>query len=197
MAGVIRTQDIPTGTYSEHDQTQEIEPPRPVRISNGGQSAAIKPLSPQERTNAPRGIGTQPPASRLSFPDKGKETGVIRTQHAAAEPHRPAARPLRAPTPVPVYIRPNAAFRRPAIHYPIKRNIVLSGSRTAAASADYRLRTRSPRLHSALSSHPPRFTSPETRRSAPSLRLCNRRRDPASGCPDRAGTRSSAAWRTA
>ena len=51
------------------------------------------PITAQSHENALKaipthgGIGTQHPASRLSFPDKGKETGVNRTQDIPTEPH--------------------------------------------------------------------------------------------------------------
>ena len=54
------------------------------------------PITAQSHENALKaipthgGIGTQHPASRLSFPDKGKETGVNRTQNTAIRTARPA-----------------------------------------------------------------------------------------------------------
>ena len=96
---------------------------------------------------------------------------------AATAPSCRAEQPPRAQTP------------RPELK-PAKRN--LSPARNS--------RTHHPHQHIAAPARniaAPPLTSSGTRRSAPSPRPCNRRSDPASGCPDRAGTRSSAAWRTA
>ena len=88
------------------------------------------------------GIETQDTASRLSFPDKGKETGVNRTQNA----------PISLPTPSPrayprlcrSYNRPDATFRRRTIHdrmkrkYPFfatARNNAINGGRPPQPSA--------------------------------------------------------------
>ena len=96
------------------------------------------------------GTGTQHSASCFSFPDEGKETGVIerktfqqermaaRTDHTTPQqehrtgiaahkpppdPPRPADQPPRAHNPLCRSCnRPNAAFRRRTIHYPMKRN---------------------------------------------------------------------------
>ena len=82
------------------------------------------------------GIETQDAASRLSFPDEGKETGVIRRKTPQQKRktgviERKAPRQNRsAPPPDPrahkrscrSYNRPNAASRRRTIHYPMKRN---------------------------------------------------------------------------
>ena len=90
-----------------------------------------------------------PPSPTATPPRSGEATRV-----AATGTHCPAARPPRAPTPLPAYIRPNATFRRRTIHeHTITRRRIAASARTSALIGSRTKRNR-PSLRRIISPFP-------------------------------------------